>query len=203
MSDDRRARFERLALPHLDAAFNLARWLSGSPNDADDVVQDAFLRAFRFFESFDGDNARAWLLAIVRNTWFTEWRRRRNHVDDMSYDETVEGEEALPGWEEHSLDDPESLIVRRDEIRLVHRALDALAVEYREVIVLRELEDMSYRDIATVVGIPVGTVMSRLSRGRRMLGKAVRALQDDSEDAAGVRLVKPAGGRDQEKSNHG
>ncbi|CAM2152920.1 RNA polymerase sigma-70 factor, ECF subfamily [Pararobbsia alpina] len=201
--DERRARFERLALPHLDAAYNLARWLSGSPSDADDVVQDAYLRAFRFFETFDGDNARAWLLAIVRNTWFTEWRRRRPRSEDVSYDEAASADEPLPGWDEHAVDDPETLFVRRDEIRLVHRALDMLAVEYREVVVLRELEDMSYRDIATVVGIPVGTVMSRLSRGRRMLSKAVRAMQEDAGDAAGVRLVKPARGRDQEKSNHG
>ncbi|HTJ92543.1 MAG TPA: RNA polymerase sigma factor [Pararobbsia sp.] len=201
--DARRERFERLALPHLDAAYNLARWLSGSANDADDVVQDAFLRAFRFFETFDGDNARAWLLAIVRNTWFTEWRRRRSHAEDVSYDEAAGGDEALPGWAENALDDPETLSVRSDEVRLVHRALDTLGLEYREVIVLRELEDLSYRDIATVVGIPVGTVMSRLSRGRRLLSKAVRAMQEDSGEAAGVRLVKPAGGRDQEKSNHG
>ena len=201
--DARRERFERLALPHLDAAYNLARWLSGSANDADDVVQDAYLRAFRFFETFDGDNARAWLLAIVRNTWFTEWRRRRPHTDDVSFDEAVANDEPLPGWDEHGLDDPETLIVRREDIRLIHRALDALTVEFREVIVLRELEDMSYRDIATVIGVPVGTVMSRLSRGRQQLGKAVRAMQEDSTDAAGVRLVKRTGGRDQEKSNHG
>ncbi|RKP55695.1 RNA polymerase sigma factor [Pararobbsia silviterrae] len=202
-NDDRRNRFERVVLPHLDAAYNLARWLTGSASDADDVVQDAFMRAFRFFETFDGDNARAWLLAIVRNTWFTEWRRRRAHPGDVEFDEASFGDEAMPGWDAHAHEDPEAISIRRDALRLVQRALDALAVEYREVIVLRELEDMSYRDIAAVTGMPVGTVMSRLSRGRRMLCEAVRALQQGSGDGGHVRLVRPAGDRDQETTHHG
>ena len=91
-------RFDHVMLPHLDAAYNLARWLSGSATDADDVVQEAYLRAFRFFDGYDGDNPRAWLLAIVRNTWFTEWRRHRQHAETASYDDSRDGEDQLPGW---------------------------------------------------------------------------------------------------------
>jgi len=174
---DEARRFAEAALPHLDAAYNLARWLSGSASDADDIVQEAYLRAFRFFTGFRGDNARAWLLAIVRNTWFTEWRRRRECADGTPYDETLHGDERLPGWVDDIGSNPETLAVRREDVHLVHRALEQLPVEYREVLVLRELEDMSYRDIAAVVDIPIGTVMSRLSRGRHLLCAAVRAAQ--------------------------
>lgn len=174
---DKSRRFEELALPHLDAAYNLARWLTGSASDADDVVQDAYLRAFRFFDGFHGDNARAWLLAIVRNTWFTEWRRRSDAADDTPYDAALHDDERLPGWVDEIGNDPETLAVRRDDVDLIHRALGVLPVEYREVLVLRELEDMSYRDIATVAGVPIGTVMSRLARGRRLLCAAVRKAQ--------------------------
>ncbi len=173
----RSRRFEELALPHLDAAYNLARWLTGSASDADDVVQDAYLRAFRFFDGFHGDNARAWLLAIVRNTWFTEWRRRNDAADDTPYDDALHDDERLPGWVDEIGSDPETLAVRRDDVDLIHHALDVLPVEYREVLVLRELEDMSYRDIATVAGVPIGTVMSRLARGRSLLCAAVRKAQ--------------------------
>lgn len=174
---DESRRFSEVALPHLDAAYNLARWLSGSASDADDIVQDAYLRAFRFFDSFRGDNARAWLLAIVRNTWFTEWRRRCDAADRTPYDETLHGDERLPGWIDDIGSNPEMLAVRREDANLVHRALEQLPVEYREVLVLRELEDMSYRDIAIVAGIPIGTVMSRLARGRHLLSASVRAAQ--------------------------
>jgi len=174
---DKSRRFEELALPHLDAAYNLARWLTGSASDADDVVQDAYLRAFRFFDGFHGDSARAWLLAIVRNTWFTEWRRRNDAADDTPYDDALHDDERLPGWADEICSDPETLAVRRDDVDLIHRALGVLPVEYREVLVLRELEDMSYRDIATVAGVPIGTVMSRLARGRRLLCTAVRKAQ--------------------------
>jgi len=176
-TDDESRRFAAAALPHLDAAYNLARWLSGSASDADDIVQDAYLRAFRFFHSFHGDNARAWLLAIVRNTWFTEWRRRRDAGDGTPYDDMLHGDERLPGWIDDIGSSPETLAVRREDVHLVRRALEQLPVDYREVLVLRELEDMSYRDIAVVAGIPIGTVMSRLSRGRHLLSAAVLAAQ--------------------------
>jgi RNA polymerase sigma factor (sigma-70 family) len=195
-------RFDAVMLPHLDAAYNLARWLSGSPADADDVVQEAFLRAFRFFDGYEGDNPRAWLLAIVRNTWFTEWRRQHNRADATPYDDSLNVDEQLPGWADESGDDPEKLAVRQDETELVHRALATLPVEYREVIVLRELEDMSYKDVAAVAGIPMGTVMSRLSRARRLLCTAVRVAQSGSEQQA-IRLVKtpPAGPEESKRGN--
>ena len=195
-------RFDAVMLPHLDAAYNLARWLSGSPTDADDVVQEAFLRAFRFFDGYEGDNPRAWLLAIVRNTWFTEWRRQHNRADSTPYDDSLNVDDQLPGWADESGEDPEKLAVRQDETELVHRALATLPVEYREVIVLRELEDMSYRDVAAVAGIPIGTVMSRLSRARRLLCTAVRAAQGGSEQQA-IRLVKtpPAGPEESKRGN--
>ena len=195
-------RFDAVMLPHLDAAYNLARWLSGSPTDADDVVQEAFLRAFRFFDGYEGDNPRAWLLAIVRNTWFTEWRRQHNRADATPYDDSLNVDDQLPGWADESGDDPEKLAVRQDETELVHRALATLPVEYREVIVLRELEDMSYKDVAAVAGIPMGTVMSRLSRARRLLCTAVRAAQGGSEQQA-IRLVKtpPAGPEESKRGN--
>ncbi|HMC46644.1 MAG TPA: RNA polymerase sigma factor [Caballeronia sp.] len=195
-------RFDAVMLPHLDAAYNLARWLSGSPADADDVVQEAFLRAFRFFDGYEGDNPRAWLLAIVRNTWFTEWRRQHNRADATPYDDSLNVDDQLPGWADESGEDPEKLAVRQDETELVHRALATLPVEYREVIVLRELEDMSYKDVAAVAGIPLGTVMSRLSRARRLLCTAVRAAQGGSEQQA-IRLVKtpPAGPEESKRGN--
>jgi len=195
-------RFDAVMLPHLDAAYNLARWLSGSPADADDVVQEAFLRAFRFFDGYEGDNPRAWLLAIVRNTWFTEWRRQHNRADSTPYDDSLNVDDQLPGWADESGEDPEKLAVRQDETELVHRALATLPVEYREVIVLRELEDMSYKDVAAVAGIPLGTVMSRLSRARRLLCTAVRAAQGGSEQQA-IRLVKtpPAGPEESKRGN--
>ncbi len=182
-------RFEKIMLPHLDAAYNLARWLSGSAADADDVVQEAYLRALRFFDSYRGDNPRAWLLTIVRNTWFSQWRRHRHGADTVPYDDSHDRDEGLPGWLDSSGEDPERLLVRHEDTELVHRALAALSVEHREVLVLRELEDMSYRDVAAVAGIPVGTVMSRLSRARRMLCATVRAAQDESQRPA-VRLVR-------------
>jgi len=197
------ARFEATVMPHLDAAYNLARWLSGSSSDADDVVQEAYLRAFRFFSGFeDGDkaNARGWLLAIVRNTWFTEWRRRVQSADSTPYDEEIAGDEALPGWSDDAGVDPETLAVRKDEVHLVHRALEALPVVFREVLVLRELEDMSYKEVAAITGVPIGTVMSRLARGRKMLAGAVRAAQGER---AGVRLVRRTGPSHSEESGNG
>jgi RNA polymerase sigma factor (sigma-70 family) len=198
------ARFEEIVVPHLDAAYNLARWLSGSPADADDVVQEAYLRAFRFFGGFedkDDGNARAWLLAIVRNTWFTEWRRRVNYADSTPFDEEIGGDEALPGWSEEAGADPETLAVRRDEIHLVHRALETLPIAFREVLVLRELEDMSYKEVAAVTGVPIGTVMSRLARGRKMLAAAVNVAQ--AQDRPNVRLIRKAGPGQREESGNG
>lgn len=174
METDRSSRFQQMALPHLDAAYNLARWLSGNPADADDIVQEAFMRAFRYFDTFRGDTARPWLLGIVRRTWYTEWRRRSSHelaeFDDKLDDATIDGWSAACA-------DPQALLIRDEDIRLVHAALEQLPVEFREVLILRELEELSYREIAQIADLPVGTVMSRLARGRRRLATLLSASQ--------------------------
>ncbi|CAB3777071.1 RNA polymerase sigma factor [Paraburkholderia fynbosensis] len=175
----RSRRFQQLALPHLDAAYNLARWLCGNASDAEDVVQEAFMRAFRFFDTFRGDSARPWLLAIVRRTWYTEWRRRASPHDMLEFDETMD-EATFDGWSVGGAD-PQALLIRDEDTRRVHEALALLPVEYREVLILRELEEMGYREIAAVADVPIGTVMSRLARGRRKLA----ALLVDTQGVAG------------------
>jgi RNA polymerase sigma-70 factor (ECF subfamily) len=160
--NDHRQRFEALALPHLDAAYNLARWLSRSPADADDIVQDAMLRAFRAFDGFRGENIRPWLLTIVRNCW-------RSRVADPR----TRGHAPLPDDDDHPLPDdgpdPEAQALRASESRRLHAVIAALPQDFREVLILREIEDMSYREIAEATGAPIGTVMSRLARARTML----------------------------------
>jgi RNA polymerase sigma factor (sigma-70 family) len=187
----RSLRFQQMALPHLDAAYNLARWLCGNGHDADDVVQEAFMRAFRFFDTFHGETARPWLLAIVRRTWYTEWRRRSGGVNaTVEFDENLD-DATFEGWSSGT-PDPEALMIRDEDTRLVHEALEQLPVEYREVLILRELEELSYREIATIADLPVGTVMSRLARGRRKLatiltsskGKGGARKADKAEKAA-------------------
>ena len=154
--------FEEVVLPHLDAAFNYARWLTKSDADAEDVVQDAAVRALRFFSSLRNDDARAWLLTIVRNTWYARFskpgRALQLAVDDEMKDERPD--EQL---------DPEALVIQRQAVERVQRAIGELPVDFREVIVLRELEGLSYKEIAAVIGTPLGTVMSRLARGRERL----------------------------------
>ncbi len=150
--------FEQAVLPHLDAAYNLARWLTRNDHDAEDVAQEACLRAMRFFDGFHGGPVRPWLLTIVRNTYLTWLRKSR----------TGETAELLDDVESGGAN-PEELLLEQVDGAALRRALDALPSEYREVIVLRELEEMSYKEIAEVAGIPIGTVMSRLARARRML----------------------------------
>lgn len=173
MTDDpalsrKRARFEALALPHLDAAFNLARWLARDDQDACDIVQDAFLRAFNAFDGLRGDNARPWLLAIVRNTCFSWLARNRAGALQVPYDEEMHAPADCDA-------DPEQLALCADERSRVDAAIALLPLEFREVVVLRELEDLSYKEIAAVLAIPMGTVMSRLARGRRLLAQALGA----------------------------
>jgi RNA polymerase sigma-70 factor (ECF subfamily) len=164
--DDRRARFEAQALPHLDAAVNLARWLTRSPADADDIVQDAMLRAFRAFDGFRGGDMRPWLLTIVRNCWRTSAgdAKRRGHVP-------MPDEQTGPAGEALTFDgpSPEAAAIDADAGRKLDAAIALLPDEFREVLVLREMEDLSYREIAGVTGTPIGTVMSRLARARAML----------------------------------
>jgi len=171
------ARFQQLVMPHLDAAYNLARWLAGNAHDADDVTQESMLRAFRFFDSFRGEDARTWLLKIVRNTYYTHWRRVRSRDESTEFDEDIhsigeDGRLAAAAMESN----PESILCRGEDIRLLDRALQELPSEYREAIVLREIEDLSYKQIAEALAIPMGTVMSRLARARRLLKQSFERL---------------------------
>ena len=160
------ASFEEAVLPHLDAAHNLARWLTRNDADADDVVQEAYLRAFKFFGGFHGADGRSWLLAIVRNTCYTWMQRNRSPELTVSLDDDV------PEIESKDLN-PEALLLQSADTQMVRQALEDLPVEFREVLVLRELEEMSYREIASITDLPLGTVMSRLARGRKRLQLAL------------------------------
>jgi RNA polymerase sigma factor (sigma-70 family) len=160
--EDKLARFEQAVLPHLDAAHNLARWLTRNGHDADDVVQEAYLRAYQFFGGFHGTDGRAWLLRIVRNTCYTWLDRNRAGERTTHFDEEKHGA-VRPG------PDPESLAARGEDRALLLQAVEELPADFREVIVLRELEGLSYKEIAEVAGIPLGTVMSRLARARERL----------------------------------
>jgi len=171
-------RFEETVMAHLDAAYNLARWLARNERDAEDVVQEACLRAFRFYASFHGGNARAWLLAIVRNTYYTWLEKNRAQASNVEFtDDTVA---AVDYDLATTADSVERLLQEDDTRQLVRRALEMIPAEFREVIVLRELEDLSYREIAQVADIPLGTVMSRLSRARKLMLKALKELDQDS-----------------------
>ncbi|HEX7652253.1 MAG TPA: sigma-70 family RNA polymerase sigma factor [Verrucomicrobiae bacterium] len=151
--------FEQLVLPHLDAAYNLARWLAGNDHDAADIAQEAYVRAYRFIDSHRGGDARAWLLAIVRNTAFS-WLKKNRPAAVI----TISDEEL------RELEAPVSAgPVAGVDAAALRAALAALPLEFREAIVLRELEGLSYKEIAEVAGVPVGTVMSRLARARRQL----------------------------------
>jgi RNA polymerase sigma factor (sigma-70 family) len=158
-------RFEKLVLPHMNSAFNVARWLTRNDQDAQDVVQEAYLRAFRFFDTFRGEDARAWLLAIVRNTFYT-WYQQEHAADTTIFEEELHSLETCGADRD---DSPEAMLVRNENVQQVHKALRSLRLDYREVVVLRELEELSYKEIASIVGIPIGTVMSRLARGRQQL----------------------------------
>jgi RNA polymerase sigma factor (sigma-70 family) len=164
-------RFEALVLPHLDAAYTLARYLTRNDHDAQDIVQDAYLRALKYFSGFRGGaggEGRAWLLAIVRNTAHTWGRRHRADAFATEFDEELHSDAVA---ELH----PAAALERDTARETLHRALDRLPPEFREVIVLRELEAMSYKEIGDVTGVPIGTVMSRLSRARRRLQDALCA----------------------------
>jgi RNA polymerase sigma factor (sigma-70 family) len=187
----RSARFQQMALPHLDAAFNLARWLCGNPNDAEDIVQDAYIRAFRYFDMFRGENARPWLLTIVRRTWYSEWQKREMSRHSVEFDENLD-DSTFEGWSDSNAD-PETLMIRDQDTRLVHAALEQLPAEYREVMVLRELEELSYREIATIADLPVGTVMSRLARGRRRLATSLASMQARAAGGAAPSRAAAAG----------
>ena len=155
-------RFEQVVLPHLPAAYNLARWLVRDNADAEDVVQEAYLRAFKFFDGYRGGESRTWLLTIVRNTCYSWLQRNRSRELTDSIDDAPEA----------ATDDfgnPELQLVQNADAQMVQECLAELPLEFREVMVMRELEELSYKEIATIAELPIGTVMSRLARGRKRL----------------------------------
>jgi len=155
------ARFEQTIIPHLNAAYNLARWLTRNGDDAEDVVQEAYLRAFRSFDTFQGQDSRAWLLAVVRNTCFSLLRKRGNQP-------VLEFDEQIHTTADES-PDAEAVLLNQAALGSLQDCLEALPLEFREAIILRELEEMSYKEISDIAKVPVGTVMSRLARARKRL----------------------------------
>ena len=161
-----RGALDELLMVHFDSAYNLARWLMGNVEDAEDVTQEAYLRAFQYSDGFRGGDARAWVLTIVRNTAY-KWLSKNRAHEPAQFDE-----------ERHTTDtqssNPEQLAIQAADAQLLERALGELPVRFREILVLRDLEGLSYREISNVMNIPIGTVMSRLSRARQRLGVAIR-----------------------------
>jgi RNA polymerase sigma-70 factor (ECF subfamily) len=166
---DQQSQFEATVLPHLDAAYNLARWLAGNDHDAADIVQEASLRAFRFVAGFRGGNSRSWLLTIVRNTAYT-WLKK-NHAAKVIH---VTDEE-LTEMEDPTAVAADAMLLKNASVEVLRTAIEALPVEYREALVLRELEGLAYKEIAGVAGVPIGTVMSRLARARKQLQETLIA----------------------------
>jgi RNA polymerase sigma-70 factor (ECF subfamily) len=158
-------RFEALVMPHLDSAYNLARWLTRDTQDAQDVVQDACVRALKYVRSLERSDARAWFLTIVRNAFY-DWLARNRPA------EIVHDESAVDAAADTTSSSPEQAAVRTAELRVLSDALAALPVQYREVLILRELEELSYKEIASIADIPIGTVMSRLARARALLQRS-------------------------------
>jgi RNA polymerase sigma-70 factor (ECF subfamily) len=170
---ERKRRFEQTVLPHFDAAYNLARWLTRNDQDARDVVQEAVLRAYRFFDGLRGE-AKPWLLTVVRNSCMT-WLAANRSAETVGFEDGAV--ELIPSEE----DGPEVLAARSFDRRMLNDAIAGLPAQFREVLILRELEDLSYKDIARIADVPIGTVMSRLARARRLLAESVRAASNNSE----------------------
>jgi RNA polymerase sigma-70 factor (ECF subfamily) len=180
-SQEKLRRFEEQISPHLKSAYNLAKWLTRSHEDAEDIVQEAFLRAFSAFESFRGQDAKPWLLTIVRNTSMT-WLKRNRNVGA-----TIGLEEALEDPVERSPDPEEGLLISCDREQ-VRQALEQLPLDFREAVILREMEGLSYKEISATVGVPIGTVMSRLARGRDWLRRILLTPHPvKPEEGAGLR----------------
>lgn len=176
-------RFMEVVASNLDDGLSLARWLTGSKDDADDVTQEAAIRAFKAIGSFHGTSGRAWFLAIVRNTAFS-WVKRNRPALIVAVDDEAQAE-----WPDPA-PDPEAAAISKADQDMVRRAIDALPLAYREVIVLREIEQLSYQDIATVTELPVGTVMSRLSRAR---GRLMALLAEGGPSVDNVRALRRGG----------
>jgi RNA polymerase sigma factor (sigma-70 family) len=156
---EKQALFEQTIMPHLNAAYNLARWLTRNADDAEDLVQEAYLRAYRSFETLQGQDGRAWLLAVLRNTCFT-WLRKKGERIAVEFDEQIHGAAA---------ENAETVLLNEAALGSLHGCLEGLPLEFREVMILRELEELPYKEISEIVRVPIGTVMSRLARGRKRL----------------------------------
>jgi RNA polymerase sigma-70 factor (ECF subfamily) len=162
----KQARFEDLIMPHLDAAYNLAHWLIGNAHDAEDVAQEAFLRAFKFLDGFHGGNNRAWLLSIVRNASYDFLRANRKNEEVLEFDEELHSPEDL-------VCESQEPALRAVQQKVVREAIEKLPVEFREVAILRELDGIPYKEIAEITQVPIGTVMSRLARARNQLQRCL------------------------------
>lgn len=173
-NSEKRPPFEQAVLPHMDAAYNLARWLTRNDHDAEDVVQEATYRALKYFSAFRGENSRAWLLTIVRNTCYSWLRQNRSRDIVPLPDENppVETDVSLFQSMVQTMN-PEALLLSRGDQEMFQKALEALPAEFREVMILREMEEMSYKEIAGICNLPMGTVMSRLARGRKLLQRCL------------------------------
>jgi RNA polymerase sigma-70 factor (ECF subfamily) len=174
--------FEQAVLPHLDAAYNLARWLTRNKQDAQDIVQEAYLRAFRFFPAFRGGDARAWIMKIVRNTCYTWLRESRPLQDAMEFDENLFTPDSCAP-------NPEEVVLQNDSGSLVRKALEQLPTNFREVLILRELDGMSYKEIAEITGMAAGTVMSSLSRARGRFRQALKDLMNGDRVRSSPRIL--------------
>jgi len=170
---DKLARFEQDIMPHMNAAYNLARWLSSNDSDAQDVVQESYLRAFKFFGGFRGGDSRAWLLRIVRNAFYDWLKHNRREETGQPFEEELE----------HAVDTsarPDALLLEKADHELLHKTIGELPLEFREILVLRELEGFSYKEISAIACVPLGTVMSRLARAREQLRtQLIRRLQKE------------------------
>ena len=166
-------------MPHFDAAYSLARWLVRNTHDAEDIVQEAYLRAFKFFGGYQGGDSRSWILKIVRNTSYSFLEKNRPADLGVEFDETIHTAETGRA-------DAETVLLQSVESRMLREALEELPVNFREILVLRELEGMSYKDIADVMGVPIGTVMSGLARGRTQLRECLTR-ERDQEGQRGLR----------------
>jgi len=175
-----RESFDDVVLPHLDAAYRLARWLTRNDHDAEDVVQEASMRAFRHFRTFAGGNGRAWFLRIVRNTWYGWQRQDVRAITDL-FDEECHSAT-------HTANDPETILLQTDTASAIERAMDGLPDRSRELLVLREFEGLSYRELSDAIGIPMGTVMSGLSRARHAFRGALSNHLNPSNDGPATDL---------------
>jgi len=187
VAEERSVRFKELMIPQFDAAYNFARYLSHDVDAADDIVQDAFLRAYRSFDGYLGGDARAWIFAIVRNcyhAWLQERGRKRRFEEPLN--PVNAGDEGMAdAWQIASQDDtPEEVLIRASDSERVRSIIHAMPIDLREILVLRELEQLSYRQIADVIEVPIGTVMSRLARARREFGKCWHGVNGDGETSS-------------------